>query len=86
MINDKLAEKVNNIDTSGVVLKTKYGTDKIELENKIPDTSRLVKKTGYNAKISGIENKIASISGLATNSALTTVEDKIPNVRNLVKK
>ena len=55
-------------------------------KNKIPDTSRLVKKTGYNAKISGIENKIASISGLATNSALTTVEDKIPNVRNLVKK
>ena len=86
MINDKLAEKVNNIGTSGVALKTKYGTDKIELENKIPDTSRLVKKTGYNAKISGIENKIASISGLATNSALTTVEDKIPNVRNLVKK
>ena len=86
MISDKLVEKINNIDTSGVVLKTKYGTDKIELENKIPDTSRLVKKTGYNAKISGIENKIASISGLATNSALTTVEDKIPNVRNLVKK
>ena len=27
-----------------------------------------------------------SISGLATNSALTTVENKIPNVSNLVKK
>ena len=27
-----------------------------------------------------------SISGLATNSALTAVENKIPNVRSLVKK
>ena len=68
MINDKLVEKVNNIDTNGVVLKTKYDTGKIELENKIRDTSRLVKKTGFNTKISEIENKIVSISGLATNS------------------
>ena len=41
---DKLAAKVNNIDTSGFVLKTKYNTDKSELENKIPDTSGLDKK------------------------------------------
>ena len=27
------------MDTSGFVLKTKYDTDKSELENKIPDTS-----------------------------------------------
>ena len=36
--------KVDNIDTSSFVLKTKYSTDKTELENKIPDTSGLVKK------------------------------------------
>ena len=42
---DKLVEKVNNIDTSGFVLKTKYQTDKSELEKKITDTSDLVKKT-----------------------------------------
>ena len=41
---DKLVEKVNNIDTSGFVLKTKYQTDKSELEKKITDTSDLVKK------------------------------------------
>ena len=35
---------MNNIDTSWFVLKTKYNTDKSELENKIPDTSGLVKK------------------------------------------
>ena len=32
-VYDKLVAKVNNIDTSGFVLKTKYNTDKTELEN-----------------------------------------------------
>ena len=57
-VYDKLVTKVNNIDTSGFVLKTKYDTDKSELENKIPDTSSLVKKTNYDAKIIEIEKKI----------------------------
>ena len=39
---DKLIAKVNNIDNSGFVLKTKYDTDKSDLEKKIPDTSELV--------------------------------------------
>ena len=42
---NKLVAKVDNIDTSDFVLKTKYNTDKTELENKIADTSGLVKKT-----------------------------------------
>ena len=83
---DKLVTKVNNIDTSGFVLKTKYDTDKSELENKIPDTSGLVKKTDYNTKIIEIEGKIPDISNLATKTALTAVENKIPSVSNLVKK
>ena len=68
LVNDKLVEKVNNIDTSRFVLKTKYNTDKTELGNKIPDTSKLVKKTDWNAKITEIENKL---------TALTAVENKI---------
>ena len=40
---DKLATKVNNIDTRRFVLKTKYDVDKTELEKKIPDTSNLAK-------------------------------------------
>ena len=36
-MHDKLVEKVNNIDTSGFVLKTKYQTDKPKLEKKIAD-------------------------------------------------
>ena len=85
-VYNKLVAKVDNINTSGFVLKTKYDTDKSELENKIPDTSGLVKKTDYNAKITEIEGKIPSISGLATNAALTAVENKIPNISSLVKK
>ena len=33
-VYDKLAAKVNNIDTSGFILKNKYGADKLELEKK----------------------------------------------------
>ena len=54
----KLVAKVNIIDTSGFVLKTKYDTDKSDLskkisekDKKIPNTCKLVKKTDYNAKI-----------------------------------
>ena len=50
-VYDQLVTKVNNIDTSDFVLKTKYNTDKTDLKNKIPDTSGLVKKTDYNTKI-----------------------------------
>ena len=52
---------------------------------KIPDTSGLFKKTNQNSKISEIENKMSSITGLATTSALTTVENKITDISNLVK-
>ena len=46
----------------------------------------MAKKADLNAKITQIENKIHSIGGLASNSALTAVENKIPNVSNLIKK
>ena len=62
---DKLVVKVNNIDTSDFVLKTKYQTDKTELENKIL----------YVRKLTELENKIPDISNLATKTALTAVEN-----------
>ena len=43
-VYDKLAAKVTNIDTSDFVLKTKYQTDKTELEKKIPDVTHFVIK------------------------------------------
>ena len=79
-VYDKLVAKVENIDTSDFVLKTKYETDKTELENKIPDVINPVKKT----KLTELENKIPNISNVATKTA--TVESKIPSISNLVKK
>ena len=46
----------------------------------------LFKKMDYNAKITEIGGKIPSITSLATNSVLTAVKYKIPNLSNLVKK
>ena len=43
------------------------------------------KKTDFNAKVTEIEGKISSFRGLATNSALTAIENKIPNINSLVK-
>ena len=82
----KLVAKVNSIDTSRLVLKTNYDSDKTELKHKISDTSGFVKKTDCNTKIAEIEGKIRSISGLATKTALTVVGSKIPTISNLVKK
>ena len=69
---DELVAKVNAIDTSRFVLKTKYYTNISDL--KLPGTSRLVRKTDYDANITEIEGKMLSITDSATTSALTTVE------------
>ena len=49
-VYDKLTEKVNNIDTREFVLKTKYQTDKTELEKKITDITLLKKQNSLNQK------------------------------------
>ena len=90
-VYDKLVEKVNNIDTSGFVSKTKYD----ELEKKIPDISSFVKKTSYNSKVDIpatktelpiVEKKINSVNNLITktdfNTKVTEIEGKIPNISN----
>ena len=86
---DKLVAKVNGIDTTNFVSKTKYEKDRSDFENKnskidkqIPDVSDLVKKSAFTA----VESKIPDVRGLATTSALTAVENKIPDVSSLVKK
>ena len=71
---------------TGFVLKIRYDTDKSDLEKKIPDSSGRVKKIDHNAKITEIGSEISSISGLASNAALTVVDNKIPNISSLVKK
>ena len=74
---DELVGKVNNIDTSKFILKTKYDTDKSELENKIPDISNLATKTA----LTTVENKKPSVSNLVKqtnyNNKVTEIENKI---------
>ena len=87
---DKLVAKVNSIDTSfdnidtsidtSFVLKTKYDTDKSELENEIPNVTDFVKK----AKLTELDNKIPDVTSLAAKTTLTTVENKIPHVSILI--
>ena len=43
-VYDQLAAKINNIDTNDFVLKTKYQTDKTELEKKFLMWLILLKK------------------------------------------
>ena len=52
-VYDKLVAKVNNMNINDFVLKTKYNTDKTELEKKIPNVTNFVKKT----KLTELENK-----------------------------
>ena len=85
--------KVKSIDITGFVLKTKYNTDKSDLEKKINDAEKkililvnLLKKAVFNAKITEIESQMPRITSLATTDALTTVRNEIPDVSNLVKK
>ena len=71
---EKLAPKVNNIDTSAFVLKTKYQTDKSDLEKKIPDVTEF--------ELTELEKKIPDVSSLATKTALTAVENEISKFNN----
>ena len=76
---DELVAKVNNIDTSNFVLKTRYNTDKTELENKIPDISNLATKTA----LTTVENKIPSVSNLVKKTDYNTKVAEIENKLNI---
>ena len=87
-----MVPKVNNVDTSGFVLKTKYVIYKSDLEKKISDADKkktilvdLLKKQIIMLRYL-VWRKIPSISGLATTAALITVENKIPDASDFVKK
>ena len=75
---DRLVPKVDNIDTTQFVSRTKYEIDGSDLEKKISDVNKKI------PDVSG--SVITIITGLATNSALTAIENKIPDISSLVKK
>ena len=47
---NKLVTKVDNIDTTGFVLKTKYDTDKSDLQKKLSDAEKKIRNTSDLAK------------------------------------
>ena len=90
-VYDKLVAKVNNIDTSDLVLKTNYNTDKVQLENKIPNVLDFVKKqNSLNQKIKFLIKFLTQhkISNLATkadyNKKIADVENKLNNYDNYI--
>ena len=92
-----LRNKVDAIDTSKFVSRTKFTTDtnalddKIDkIEKKIPDISGLATKSSVTRLITKqeeytdkVKKKIPDISGLASKTELTAVEKKIPDVSGL---
>ena len=79
---NKLPNKVNNIDTSRFILKTKYDGDKLELEKKF---LTLVILSKNQTASTAVENKIPSTNNLVKkkktdyNAKITEVENKITN-------
>ena len=65
-----LKNKVDAIDAFGFVTRTKFTTDTNALDDKFDK----------------FEKEIPDVSGLATASALTAVENKIPDITSLIKK
>ena len=95
-----LKNKVDAIDTSGFVSRTKFTADtnalvdKIDkVEKKISDITSLATKSSVTRLITEQEDytdkvnkKVPDISGLASKTELTAVENKIPDATGLVKK
>ena len=79
-IENKMPDFIN-LDTN-TTLSVKINEDK----NKILSIINLTTNASLNAKINDAEGEIPSITNLAAIAALTTVENKTPNVCDLVKK
>ena len=69
-----------------MLLKNVYNAKLKNTEDKIPDIANLATNTSLNTEINEVQGEITSITNLATATALTAVENKIPDVNNLVKK
>ena len=78
--------KLSDVVKNDVVKKDVYNAKIKNIEDKIPDITNLDTNTTLNTKINEVKGEIPCITNLAATAALTTVENKIPNVSNLVKK
>ena len=70
-----------------ILLKKMYLMSRLKiLKIKYQIIYNLATNACLNAKINEVKGEIPNITNLATTSALTAVENKIPSVSNLVKK
>ena len=73
-------------DITNLATKTTLNTKINEVKGEIPNITNSATNASLNAKINKVKGEKPNITNLATTSALTTVENKIPSVSNLVKK
>ena len=67
------------------IKKDVYNAKIENIERKIPDITNLATKTTLNDKINEVKGEIPSITNLATTTtAFVAIQNKIPNVSNLV--
>ena len=78
--------KLNGVVKNDLVKRDVYNAKTKSIERKIPHITNLAISSTLNAKINEVKGKIPSTTNLATTSAVAAVENKIPNVNNLVKK
>ena len=78
--------KLSDVVKSDVAKKNVYNAKIKNIEDKIPDITNIVTSASLNVRINEVKGEIPIITNLATTAAYTTVNNKIPNVSNLVKK
>ena len=71
---------------TNVATKTTLDAKINEVKEGIPSITKLAATAVLNAKINEVKGEIPSITKLATTAALNSIENKIPNISNLVKK
>ena len=80
--------KLSNVVKNDVVKKTEYNTLKIKVDS--INTENYVLKTKYDNEVGNLKLKIPDISGLlqtsVSNSKITEVENKMPDITNLASK
>ena len=77
--------KLSDVVKNYIVKKDVYNAKIKNIDDKKTDCPKLATNTTFNAKIKEVKGKIPSITNLAAAAAPTTVENKIPNVSDIVK-
>ena len=89
--NDRYNSKIKDIedeipDITNLATNIAVSAKINEVKSEIPTIINLATNTALNAKINEVKNEIPSVTNLATTDALTAVENKNPNVSDLVKR